>query len=139
MIVRFGNATPVYVKHHGPTCIPECPAQHDELVEHDDGDVATRSVHDGTKERVAVPLADGEQYRVTEFEVAVPADEMDAWLDRAFTSIVDANGGWAGHSDSPPIWVSSDWPALERRLASWFDIPVGEPASDPASKKRSTK
>ena len=29
MIVRYGNAAPVFIKHHDASCIPECPARHE--------------------------------------------------------------------------------------------------------------
>lgn len=104
MIVRFGNAAPVYIKHH----------------------------EDGSKERVVVEMGEGEAYRVTTSDIAVSPETHDLpeWLDKAFTSIVDGNGAWGQNSDLPPAWVESDWPDLERRLAAWFDCPAGEPTPE---------
>lgn len=137
MIVRFGNTAPIFIKTHDSSCIPECPARHEEVQFDSDGAVVvgkdgtpiTQPVHDGTRVRTVVALGEGETYRVTESDVAIHPDthDMNEWIDRAFTSITSDNGAWKANSDAPPAWVESDWPELERKLASWFDCPIGEP------------
>lgn len=150
MIVRYGNTAPVFIKNHGPDCIPECPARHEVItgyepvldkkgspvLDESGAELQTpvvEQVHDGTRERVVVTLDDGETERISTSDIAVEnTDEAKAlWLDRAFLSIVDGvNGAWTATSDSPPAWVESDWPELQQRLAAWWNCPIGEPTKE---------
>lgn len=48
--------------------------------------------------------------------------------DEALRTIVDPNGVWAAHSlDPAPAWVEADDDAFARRLATYYDVPVGRP------------
>jgi hypothetical protein len=134
MQVRLGNPAPVFVKSHGPLCHPDCPTRHAVVTGMDEatGDAVVEQLHHGATERVTVPLDEQETHRVTTFDIAVTdnPDEQTRMLDKAFTSIVDANGAWAAHSATAPLWVWSDWPALQRKLAAWYDCPSGDPSQE---------
>ena len=48
--------------------------------------------------------------------------------DEALRSIVHDDGLWSAHSlDQKPAWVEADDPTFARRLAAYYDVPVGRP------------
>jgi len=50
--------------------------------------------------------------------------------DEALRSITHDDGVWRNHSHDPkPAWVDADDEAFARRLAAYYDVPVGRPDS----------
>lgn len=48
--------------------------------------------------------------------------------DEALRTITDRDGVWPNHGTDPaPAWVEADDEAFARRLAAFYDIPVGRP------------
>lgn len=46
--------------------------------------------------------------------------------DQALRSIIHDDGLWVVHShDQKPAWVEADDPTFARRLAAYYDVPVG--------------
>lgn len=49
-------------------------------------------------------------------------------FDEALRTIVHDDGVWRAHSlDPKPAWVEADDDAFARRLAAYYDVPVGRP------------
>lgn len=57
--------------------------------------------------------------------IAVPDTDT---ADEALRTVIHDDGVWAAHSHDPkPAWVEADDPGFARRLAAYYDVPVGRP------------